>query len=157
VSILQKIVFMDSLNAALASAPRPLVFTNGVFDLLHPGHVTHLEEARALGRTLIVAINSDNSARALGKGFNRPINGSHFRSIMLAALESVSLVTVFEELNPISVMQRIQPDIYVKGGDYDISKLKEAPVVKSWGGTTRVLPFFKGYSTSDLIAHIQRA
>src|SRR5579885_1703759 len=135
--------------------PRPLVFTNGVFDVLHRGHVLYLAAARELGAALLVAVNSDSSARQLGKGPDRPLNRETDRAIVLAALESVSLVTTFEEPTPCELLQRCRPDIYVKGGDYDMETLEETRLVRSWGGRSVAIPLVHGYSTSALVRRIR--
>jgi D-glycero-beta-D-manno-heptose 1-phosphate adenylyltransferase len=134
---------------------RPVVFTNGVFDLLHAGHVTYLRQARALGNSLFVAINSDNSARRLNKGPNRPINNDQDRATVIAALESVSAVTIFDEDKPRSALIQIRPDIYVKGGDYDMDALEETKMVRSWNGQALSIPFVGGYSTTSIIERTQ--
>ncbi len=135
--------------------PRPLVFTNGVFDVLHRGHVVYLAAARALGTALLVAVNSDASARRLGKGADRPLNGERDRLIVVAALESVSFVTVFEESTPCELLARCRPDVYVKGGDYDVSALEETRLMRSWGGRSLAIPFVEGYSTTALVRRIR--
>jgi D-glycero-beta-D-manno-heptose 1-phosphate adenylyltransferase len=135
--------------------PRPLVFTNGVFDVLHPGHVLYLAAARELGAALLVALNSDSSARQLGKGPERPLNGASDRSIVVAALESVSFVAIFEEPTPCELLKLCRPDIYVKGGDYDMEALEETRLVRSWGGHSVAIPFVDGYSTSALVKRIR--
>lgn len=135
--------------------PRPLVFTNGVFDVLHRGHVVYLAAARELGATLLVAVNSDSSARQLGKGADRPLNREIDRLVVVAALESVSFVTTFEEPTPCGLLQRCRADIYVKGGDYDMEKLEETRLVRSWGGRSVPIPFVEGYSTSALVQRIR--
>ena len=135
--------------------PRPLVFTNGVFDVLHRGHVLYLAAARELGAALLVAINSDSSARQLGKGADRPLNSELDRSVVVAALESVSFVTIFEESTPCELLQRCRPDLYVKGGDYDMEALEETRLVRSWGGRSIAIPFVDGYSTSALVQRIR--
>lgn len=135
--------------------PRPLVFTNGVFDVLHRGHVEYLAAARALGAALLVAINSDSSARQLGKGPERPLNREGDRLLVVAALESVSFVTIFEEPTPCELLQRCRPDVYVKGGDYDMETLQETRLVRSWGGRSVAIPFVGGYSTSALVRRIR--
>jgi len=155
VSFLDKLCPHERLVASVAALPRPLVFTNGVFDILHRGHVTYLEQARALGRSLIVGLNSDASARALGKAPNRPLNGELDRACVLAALESVSLVTLFDEATPVDLIKRVRPDLYVKGGDYDVETLEETRVVRSLGGDAHTLPFVAGYSTTSLVARIR--
>jgi D-glycero-beta-D-manno-heptose 1-phosphate adenylyltransferase len=135
--------------------PRPLVFTNGVFDVLHRGHVVYLAAARELGAALLVAVNSDSSASQLGKGPDRPLNSERDRLIVMAALESVSFVTTFEELTPCELLRRCRPDIYVKGGDYDMEALEETRLVRSWGGRSVAIPFVEGYSTSALVRRIR--
>ncbi len=144
-------------DAALARRKwaRPLVFTNGVFDVLHRGHVTYLEQARALGAALLVAVNSDASARALGKGPGRPLNNEIDRALVLAALQSVDHVVLFDEPTPCELIERIKPDVYVKGGDYDIDRLREAELVRSWGGRALAIPFVDGYSTTRLVERIR--
>ena len=151
--MLGKFIPFDALREA--RLPRPLVFTNGVFDILHRGHVTYLAEARALGAALIVAVNSDASARGLGKGPERPINGEMDRAAMLAALESVTAVTLFDEATPLAALEAARPDIYVKGGDYEVDTLPEARLVRSWGGAARALPFLPGYSTTALAQRLR--
>ena len=135
--------------------PRPLVFTNGVFDVLHRGHVQYLAAARELGTSLLVGINSDASARGLGKGPDRPLNSQSDRAVVVAALESVSFVTLFEELTPCELIRRCRPDVYVKGGDYDMESLEETRLVRSWGGRSIAIPFVSGYSTTGLVARIR--
>jgi rfaE bifunctional protein nucleotidyltransferase chain/domain len=135
--------------------PRPLVFTNGVFDVLHRGHVLYLAAARELGAALLVAVNSDPSARQLGKGPDRPLNPETDRLLVVAALESVSFVTAFDEPTPCELLKRCRPDIYVKGGDYDMEALEETRLVRSWGGRSLAIPFVEGYSTSALIERIR--
>ena len=152
---LQKIVSRDAAPARMAALPGPVVFTNGVFDVLHRGPVTYLAQARALGGSLVVGLNSDASARRLGKGPDRPLNAETDRAILLAALESVSLVTWFDEDTPIEVIAQIRPDILVKGGDYDMARLPETALVQTWGGHALALPFVAGYSTTGLVKKIR--
>lgn len=140
----------------MAALPQPVVFTNGVFDILHRGHVTYLAQARAMGASLVVGLNSDASARGLGKGPDRPLNTELDRACVLAALESVSLVVVFDEPTPVELIRRVRPHWYVKGGDYDIETLAETALVRSWGGQARALPFVDGHSTTALVARIRR-
>jgi rfaE bifunctional protein nucleotidyltransferase chain/domain len=135
---------------------RPLVFTNGVFDVLHRGHVTYLAQARALGAALLVAVNSDASARALDKGPGRPLNHAPDRALVVAALQSVDHVVLFDEPTPCELIERIRPDVYVKGGDYDVDRLREAELVRSWGGRAVALPFVDGYSTTQLVERIRK-
>ena len=154
-SLHDKIVDWQELPKSLSALPRPLVFTNGVFDLLHPGHVTYLERARSLGASLVVGLNSDQSVRLLDKGDDRPVNHQADRAIMLASLASVSLVTVFNEKTPIKLIEAVHPDIYVKGGDYDMDVLEEAILVRSWGGHAEALQFLDGYSTTGLLHRVR--
>jgi rfaE bifunctional protein nucleotidyltransferase chain/domain len=150
-----KLCRREDLPARLAALPQPVVFTNGVFDLLHRGHVTYLAQARALGASLVLGLNSDTSARQLGKGPDRPLNAEADRACVLAALESTSLVVLFDEQTPCALLQEIQPDVYVKGGDYDIETLEETRLVRSWGGRAQALSFVDGYSTTALVRRIR--
>jgi rfaE bifunctional protein nucleotidyltransferase chain/domain len=152
-----KICDRSSLVTRLVQQPRPLVFTNGVFDVLHRGHVMYLAQARALGATLLVALNTDASARKLGKGPDRPLNNETDRAFVMAALVSTSLVTWFDEDTPLQLIAEIKPDILVKGGDYDMTKLAETRVVESYGGRALALPFVDGYSTTALVQKIRQA
>ena len=152
----QKIVTRELLAQRVAALPHPVVFTNGVFDMLHRGHATYLANARALGASLVVALNTDTSARRLGKGQDRPLNNQEDRAVLLAALESVSLVTWFDEDTPLALITELRPDILVKGGDYDMDKLAETAVVKSYGGKALALAFVDGYSTTALVQKIRR-
>jgi len=153
----RKIVARDQLAAAVARLPRPVVFTNGVFDILHRGHVTYLAQARALGASLVVAVNSDASVRLLGKGDDRPINPQDDRAAVLAALESVSLVTVFDERVPIPALEIVRPEVYAKGGDYDMSEVPEAQRAQTWGATATAIPILYVRSTSALVRKLQRS
>lgn len=139
----------------LARLPRPLVFTNGVFDVLHRGHVMYLAQARALGASLVVALNTDASARRLGKGPDRPLNNETDRAFVMAALASSTLVTWFDEDTPLELIAKVRPDILVKGGDYDMQKLAETHLVASYGGRALALPFVDGYSTTALVRKIR--
>ena len=150
-----RIVAREQLTAAVERLPRPIVFTNGVFDILHRGHVTYLAQARSLGASLIVAVNTDASVRRLGKGPERPINAQDDRAAVLAALESVSLVTLFDEDAPLIPLELVQPEIYVKGGDYDMNALEETKLMQSIGGKAIALDYTKGYSTSNLVKRIK--
>ena len=150
-----KLTPRSKLAARLGSLPKPVVFTNGVFDVLHRGHVTYLADARALGGSLVLALNSDASARRLGKGPDRPLNNEEDRAVMVAALESVSLVTWFDEDTPLELIRQVRPDILVKGGDYDMKKLAETAVVEGYGGKALAIAFVDGYSTTALIARIR--
>ncbi len=141
--------------ARLSILPRPLVFTNGCFDILHRGHVTYLEEARSLGASLIVGVNSDASARRLNKGPDRPINALDDRMAVLAALESVSLVVPFDEDTPLTLIERIRPDHVVKGGDWSVDTIVGHDFVKSYGGQVHSIPFRFDRSTTQLIRRIR--
>jgi D-glycero-beta-D-manno-heptose 1-phosphate adenylyltransferase len=150
-----KICSPEQLAARIASLPRPLVFTNGVFDILHRGHASYLAQARALGASLVVGVNSDASVKMLGKGDDRPINSEADRQALLAALESVNMTILFAEQTPVSLIEKIRPDIYVKGGDYEIDALAETKVVKSWGGKAIAIPFLYERSTTSLLGKIR--
>jgi len=142
-----KIVARGELARAVERLARPLVLTNG--------HVTYLARARGLGASLVVAVNSDLSVRRLGKGDDRPINAEADRAAVLAALESVSMVTVFDESVPLPVLEVVRPDVYVKGGDYDMAMIPEARLARSWGARTVAIPFEFERSTSALLAKVR--
>ena len=150
-----KICAREDIAARIAELPKPVVFTNGVFDVLHRGHVSYLHAARQLGGSLVVAVNSDASARMLGKGPDRPLNRDVDRAAVLAGLASVSLVTFFDERTPVELIRQARPDIYVKGGDYDMETLEETKVVRSWGGESLAIPFVDGFSTTSLVKRIR--
>jgi rfaE bifunctional protein nucleotidyltransferase chain/domain len=152
---LQKICSRAQAKARLAALPQPVVFTNGVFDVLHRGHASYLAAARALGGSLVVALNTDASARRLGKGPDRPLNNEQDRAALIAALESVSLVTWFDEATPYELLDELRPQVLVKGGDYDMRKLKEAQLVEHYGGRAIALNFVDGYSTTALVEKIR--
>ena len=132
-----------------------VVFTNGCFDLLHPGHVDYLEEARSLGDALLVAVNTDASVRRLGKGGLRPVNPEADRARVLAGLSAVDRVVFFEEDTPLALLTELQPDILVKGGDYQVHEVVGRELVLARGGQVRILPFRTGYSTSLLVKRIR--
>jgi len=134
----------------------PVVFTNGVFDILHRGHVTYLDQAAELGGALIVGINTDASAKRLGKGCDRPLNAQDDRAAMLAALGCVDAVTFFDEDTPYELIEWLRPDILVKGGDYDMSKLAETQLVHSWGGHAVAVAFEFDRSTTALVNKIRQ-
>ena len=144
------------MPARVRELSRPLVFTNGVFDVLHRGHATYLAEARALGSSLIVALNSDASVRRLGKGPDRPINTLEDRVAVVAALESVSLATWFEEDTPLDLILGCRPDVLVKGGDWPIEKIVGGMQVAGWGGKVVSIPFRFERSTTLLISRIRK-
>jgi len=150
-----KICPLDELASRIAKLPRPLVFTNGVFDILHRGHASYLAQARALGGSLVVGVNSDASVKMLGKGDDRPINSEEDRQALLAALESVDMTVLFTEQTPVNLIEKIRPDIYVKGGDYEIDTLAEAKLVKTWGGKAIAIPFLYERSTTTLLGKIR--
>lgn len=150
-----KVCLPADLGQRIASLARPLVFTNGVFDILHRGHASYLAQARELGASLVVGVNSDASVKMLGKGADRPINTEADRQALLAALASVDLVILFADQTPVSLIEKIRPDIYVKGGDYEIDALEETRVVKSWGGKAVAIPFLYQRSTSTLLDKIR--
>lgn len=156
-ALLQKLCRRADLPARLKLLPRPLVFSNGVFDVLHRGHVTYLEKARSLGASLVVALNTDASARRLGKGPGRPLNNEMDRAAVIAALTSVSLVTWFDDDTPLELITELKPDLLVKGGDYDMQKLAETRVVEAYGGRALAIPFVAGYSTTALVDRIRKA
>ena len=153
--LMDKVCAREDLPARLADLPRPIVFTNGVFDVLHRGHVAYLHNASQLGGSLVVAVNSDASARSLGKGPDRPLNRAEDRAAVLAGLASVALVTFFDERTPVALIKEARPDVYVKGGDYDMEALEETAVVRSWGGESLAIPFVDGYSTTSLVKRIR--
>ena len=150
-----RIVAPGDLAARLALLPRPLVFTNGCFDILHRGHVTLLGQARALGASMVVALNSDASVKRLGKGNDRPVNTLADRLAVMAALECVSLVTWFDEDTPIERILDCKPDVLVKGGDWPLEKIVGNAEVASWGGKTVSIPFIHQKSTTALLDKIR--
>jgi rfaE bifunctional protein nucleotidyltransferase chain/domain len=152
---LNKVVPRAQAVSHMAALARPVVFTNGVFDVLHRGHASYLAAARDLGGSLVVALNTDASARRLGKGPDRPLNNEQDRAALIAALESVTLVTWFEEDTPLEIIDALRPDILVKGGDYDMKLLKEAQLVENYGGQAFALSFVDGYSTTALVKKIR--
>jgi rfaE bifunctional protein nucleotidyltransferase chain/domain len=151
-----KITDPADLAHRIARLPRPLVFTNGCFDILHRGHVTYLAQARALGASLIVAANSDYSVRRLGKGDDRPVNPLADRMALLASLESVALVTWFDEDTPLQRILDCRPDVLVKGGDWPLEKIVGYREVCDWGGSVHSVPFVHQTSTTALMEKIRR-
>ncbi len=143
------------LPQRLADLPKPVVMTNGVFDILHRGHVTYLAQARALGASLVVAVNTDASVKRLGKGDDRPLNTCADRMAVLAALESVSLVVEFDEDTALQAVVAVRPDIYVKGGDYDMTAIPEGQAVLAYGGQAVAIDFEHDRSTSKLLAKVR--
>ena len=154
---LNKLASASEAVALIASLPKPVVFTNGVFDVLHRGHATYLAESRALGASLIVALNSDASVKRLDKGDDRPVNALADRMALVAALESVSLVTWFEEDTPLSLIQTCRPDVLVKGGDWPAEKIVGAAEVLGWGGIVKSIAFQFERSTTSLLTRIRNS
>ena len=152
-----KVVPPEVLSGRLRSQIRPLVFTNGVFDVLHRGHVTYLAESRALGASLIVALNSDSSVKRLGKGTDRPVNPLEDRLAVMAALESVSLVTWFDDDTPLALILACRPDVLVKGGDWPAENIVGGKEVLGWGGKVRSIPFKYERSTTALLSRIRKS
>ncbi len=151
-----KITAPADLAGRIARLVRPLVFTNGCFDILHRGHVTYLAQARALGASLIVAANSDDSVRRLGKGAERPVNPLADRMALLAALECVTLVTWFDEDTPLARILDCRPDVLVKGGDWPVERIVGSREVMAWGGSVHSIPFVHERSTTALMDKIRR-
>ncbi|MDY0962972.1 MULTISPECIES: adenylyltransferase/cytidyltransferase family protein [Massilia] len=150
-----KICTRAELAARIAALPKPVVLTNGVFDILHRGHVTYLAQARELGGSLVVAANTDASVKRLGKGDDRPHNTLADRMAVLAALESVSLVVEFDEDTALEVVQEGRPDIYAKGGDYVMDQIPEGKAVLAYGGRAVAIDFEHDRSTTKLVARIR--
>jgi len=151
-----------TLNDAVAlvsrarAAGETVVFTNGVFDLLHPGHIRYLRDAKALGDVLIVGLNSDRSARALGKAPGRPINPEQERAEVLAALAPVDAVVMFDEDTPHAIVSALQPDVLVKGADWGETEIIGRDVVEARGGRVVRIPLAAGYSTTAMVDRIRR-
>jgi rfaE bifunctional protein nucleotidyltransferase chain/domain len=151
-----KICLHSHLAERVSKLGRPLVMTNGVFDVLHRGHVSYLNRAAELGASLLVAVNTDRSVRTLGKGSGRPLNSELDRAYVLAGLSSVDIVTFFDTRTPVELIQAIKPDVYVKGGDYDMETLEETRVVRGWGGQAVAIPLVDGFSTTALVQRIRQ-
>ena len=151
-----KICPPEALRQRIAALPRPLVFTNGCFDILHRGHVTLLAQARALGQSLLVALNTDASVKRLGKGSDRPVNALADRLAVIAALDCVTLVTWFDEDTPLARILECRPDVLVKGGDWPVAKIVGHGEVAGWGGKTVSIPFIHQKSTTALLDKIRK-
>ena len=151
-----KICPPEDLVHRAAALPAPTVFTNGCFDILHRGHVTYLGQARALGASMIVALNTDASVQRLGKGDDRPINKLADRLAVMASLACVDLVTWFDEDTPIERILACRPQVLVKGGDWPVDKIVGAPEVRGWGGRVVSIPFIHERSTTALVEKIRR-
>lgn len=145
----------EELQRRLQALEKPIVFTNGVFDILHRGHVTYLAQAKTFGKSLIVGVNADESVKLLGKGDDRPINLQDDRMALLASLASVDLVICFKEKTPVELLCHIRPDVYVKGGDYHVETLPETAMIKTWGGQAFAIPFLFQRSTTKLLQKIR--
>src|ERR1019366_6479112 len=152
----KKICSRANLKMRVAQLPRPVVLTNGVFDILHRGHVTYLAQARALGGSLVVAVNTDASVKRLGKGDDRPLNSCEDRMAVLAALQAVSLVVPFDEDTALQAVQEAHPDIYAKGGDYDMTAIPEAQAVLAYGGRAVAIDFEHDRSTTKLLSKVRK-
>ena len=152
-----RILAPDAAARWAAAAPRPLVFTNGVFDLLHRGHVTYLARARALGAALIVALNGDASVRRLAKGPGRPVNALADRMALIAALEAVDAVTWFDDDTPAALIEACRPDVLVKGGDWPVARIVGAAGVLARGGAVHSIPFEHARSTTALLERLGAA
>ncbi|AYN22146.1 D-glycero-beta-D-manno-heptose 1-phosphate adenylyltransferase [Alcaligenes aquatilis] len=152
-----KVLGLDALREAVEQGrlARPLVFTNGVFDILHRGHVSYLDEAAQLGASLIVGVNTDASVRRLNKGPERPINPEQDRAALLAALACVDAVVLFDEDTPEALIAALRPDLIIKGGDYDMEALPETALVRSWGGDAVAIPFEFQRSTTALVKKLR--
>lgn len=135
---------------------KKIVFTNGCFDILHPGHVYYLNQARSLGDVLVVGLNSDDSVKRLNKSAERPIHPQDKRADVLAALLCVDYISIFDEDTPLELIQKIKPDVLVKGGDYTIDKIVGAEFVQSYGGSVKIIPLLEGYSTTDIVNKLKK-
>ncbi|MBY0578980.1 MAG: D-glycero-beta-D-manno-heptose 1-phosphate adenylyltransferase [Burkholderiales bacterium] len=153
----RKLCSPEAFRERTAALERPLVFTNGCFDILHRGHVSYLAQAKSLGRKLVVGVNSDDSVRRLGKGEERPINPLEDRMAVLAALECVDLVTWFETDTPLELILACRPDVLVKGGDWKIEDIVGGREVKGWGGNVHAIPFVFERSTTALLDKVRRS
>ncbi|MDP1672654.1 MAG: D-glycero-beta-D-manno-heptose 1-phosphate adenylyltransferase [Burkholderiales bacterium] len=151
----QHICAPEEAAARIARFPRPLVFTNGVFDILHRGHVTYLAQARALGASLVVALNSDASVKRLGKGDDRPLNPLADRAAVVAALASVDLVSWFDTDTPLDLILALKPDVLVKGGDWPPEAIVGAREVQGWGGSVHSIAFAHQRSTTELLQRVR--
>ncbi|MBL8288083.1 MAG: adenylyltransferase/cytidyltransferase family protein [Rubrivivax sp.] len=147
----------EEIAGLAATLPRPLVFTCGVFDLLHAGHVDSLQAARRFGRALVVGVNSDASVRLLGKEPGRPIHAAADRASVLAGLAVVDAVVCFDEDTPLAVLRLLRPDVFVKGSDYDARQLPETALVRQWGGRVEIVPRVRALSTTAVIERVRAA
>ena len=153
----EKIVSQDQALKELKTwreKNKKIVFTNGCFDIIHPGHIDYLSQARDLGDILVVGLNTDQSVKRLNKGSNRPINDERTRAYVLAGLASVDLIVFFDEQTPYNLIKLLQPNVLVKGKDYEVEKIIGFDILKENGGEVITIPFIDGYSTSSLIKKI---
>ena len=157
IPFLKKICSRAELHSRVKELSHPVVVTNGVFDILHRGHVTYLAQAKALGASLVVAVNTDASVKRLGKGDDRPINTCEDRMAVLAALEAVDLVVPFEEDTALEIVKEVAPEVYVKGGDYNMQSIPEGIAVLSQGGKAVAIPFEFDRSTTAVLAKIRKS
>lgn len=146
---------LAKILTGLRARRKKIVFTNGCFDIIHPGHVVYLAAAKKLGDVLVVGLNSDSSVKKI-KGNGRPINGERARAIVLSALESVDYICIFGESTPYNLIGRLRPDILVKGGDWKASYIVGSDIVRSYGGAVRTIPLVKGFSTTSVIEKLSR-
>ena len=147
---------LELLRETLRAEGKRIVFTNGVFDILHAGHVTYLDQARALGDVLVLGLNADESVRRL-KGLDRPVNTDADRALVVAALRSVDHVVIFGDDTPLAIIETLLPDVLVKGGDYTRDTIVGADVVEASGGAVRTIPLLEGRSTSSIINRVRTA
>lgn len=152
----EKIVAPSEIIEKIKQLPKPIVFTNGCFDIIHRGHVSYLAQARALGGSLILALNTDASVKRQGKGDDRPINSLENRAAVCAALQSVDWVTWFDEDTPLNLIEQIQPDILVKGGDWQPEKIVGAKETLARGGQVHSIPFLHQTSTTKTLEKIRQ-
>jgi D-beta-D-heptose 7-phosphate kinase/D-beta-D-heptose 1-phosphate adenosyltransferase len=155
----KKIVSIDELERHLYTFKffgKKVVFTNGCFDIIHPGHIYYLNQARSLGDVLIVGLNSDGSVKSLNKGQERPIHPQDKRSEVLASLICVDYICIFDEETPFELIKKVKPDILVKGGDYTIDKIVGADFVQSYGGKVEIIPYLDGYSTTNILNKLRK-
>jgi len=153
----EKIVSQDQALKSIKAwreKNKKIVFTNGCFDIIHPGHIDYLSQARDLGDILVLGLNTDQSVRRLNKGSNRPINDERTRAYVLAGLASVDLIVFFDEETPYNLIKLLQPNVLVKGKDYEVEKIIGYDILKENGGEVITIPFLEGYSTSSLIKKI---
>lgn len=154
---LAKICRSDDVKSRVAALPRPLLFTNGVFDIIHRGHASYLDQARSLGASLVVGVNDDASVRRLDKGPERPLNTLDDRMAVLASMAAVDLVVPFSEDTPVELIRLVRPDVLVKGGDYAMETLAETALMTSWGGIALAIPFLVERSTTSLVERIRKS